>query len=152
MRWGIRGRSGRDNRLSSGPEGSPTESAVQHLRARPRRFVTRPGPAPLRQVPPEASEEAQEEPGLLPPGAEPAGLPETVLDRRSARRNGRDVASLACLADHGAYVVRCEIYPAYGTRSGPILRGPHRFATLSEANAFLDEAGRALECLGCHVS
>ena len=91
-------------------------------------------------------------PALSSADPESARLPESVLERRSARKEGREVASLACVADRGAFVVRCEIYPANGTRSEPILRGPHRFATLGEAHAFLDEAERALSYLGCDVS
>ena len=86
------------------------------------------------------------------PSAGDGGLPETVIERRSARKDGREVAALTCLVDGGAYVVECEVRPMHGARGHAISRGPYRFATLGEANAFLDEAGRALEYLGCHVS
>ena len=86
------------------------------------------------------------------PSAGDGGLPETVLERRSARKDGREVAALTCHVDGGAYVVECEVHPMNGGRGQQLTRGPYRFVTLGEANAFLDEAERALEYLGCHVS
>ena len=103
--------------------------------------------------PPAASAELPEHGAAAPPpGTAPAGPPETLLRRRSARKDGREVASLSCLAADGAYVVRCELQPANDVRGRLLTRGPYRFASLGEANAFLDEAKRALEYLGCHVS
>jgi len=93
-----------------------------------------------------------EDPDTAEPPVEHSRLPEAVLARRSARKNGREVASLTCLAAGGAYIVQCELQPLNGARGKLLTRGPYRFATLGEANAFLDEAERALEYLGCNVS
>jgi hypothetical protein len=52
----------------------------------------------------------------------------------------------------GEIVVECEVYPVNSLRVEPIRPGPYRFQTEEEANAFIEETGRALEYLGCAVS
>jgi hypothetical protein len=54
--------------------------------------------------------------------------------------------------DEGQVVVECEVYPVNSLRVEPIRPGPYRFGTEEEANAFVEETGRALEYLGCTVS
>jgi hypothetical protein len=74
------------------------------------------------------------------------------VDRRSARKDGREIVALRCVDADGAFVVECDVYPVSGLRVEPLRPGPYRFATRNEADAFLDEAVRALEYLGCDVS
>ena len=93
-----------------------------------------------------------EDPDAAKLAVEHSGLPGAVLAHRSARKDGREVASLSCFAADGSYIVQCELQPLNGAHGKLLTRGPYRFATLGEANAFLDEAGRALEYLGCNVS
>jgi hypothetical protein len=73
------------------------------------------------------------------------------LSLRTARKDGREVVSLRCVGRDGAYAVECEVYPVGALQIDPLSRGPYRFESLSEANAFLDEAVRALGFLGCDV-
>jgi hypothetical protein len=72
--------------------------------------------------------------------------------RRSARKDGREVVALRCV-DTGAngYVVECDVYPVDAVRVEPLRPGPYRFATRAHADAFMDEAARALTYLGCEL-
>ncbi len=70
---------------------------------------------------------------------------------RSARKDGRQVASLRLVEEGGAYVVECEVYPVSGLRVEPLRPGPYRFTAAEEGTAFMDEAVRALTYLGCDV-
>ena len=49
-------------------------------------------------------------------------------------------------------MIECDVYPVDGLRVEPLRPGPYRFTTRAEADAFMDEAGRALTYLGCDVS
>jgi hypothetical protein len=71
---------------------------------------------------------------------------------RTARKDGRQVVTLRRAHDGGQVVVECEVYPVNSLRVEPIRPGPYRFETEEEANAFVEETGRALEYLGCAVS
>jgi len=71
---------------------------------------------------------------------------------RTARRDGRQVVMLHRSEMGGEIVVECEVYPVNSLRVEPIRPGPYRFQTEEEANAFIEETGRALEYLGCAVS
>ena len=88
--------------------------------------------------------------------SEPAIQPEPLvgqeLDRRSARKNGREIVAMRCVATNGAFAIECDVYPAGGLRVEPLRPGPYRFATRADADAFIDEAVRALEHLGCEIS
>jgi hypothetical protein len=75
-----------------------------------------------------------------------------VYDRRTARREGREVARLRCVWAGSAFVVECEVFPVNAMRATPILPGPYVFESLKEAKAFLREVARALEYLGCYVA
>jgi hypothetical protein len=88
--------------------------------------------------------------------SEPAFQPEALLgqelDRRSARKDGREIVAIRCVESNGAFAIECDVYPVDGLRVEPLRPGPYRFATRAEANAFIDEAVTALEHLGCEVS
>jgi hypothetical protein len=74
------------------------------------------------------------------------------LDRRSATKDGREVAALRCVEVGGAFVIECDVYPVDGLRVEPLRPGPYRFATREKADAFIDEAVLALTYLGCEIS
>jgi len=88
--------------------------------------------------------------------SEPAPTVETLtgdeLDRRSARKDGREIVALRCVRANGGFAIECDVYPVDGLRVEPLRPGPYRFASREEANAFIAEAVRALEYLGCEVS
>lgn len=77
---------------------------------------------------------------------------EQELSIRSARRNGRQVVTLRCVETSGEFVVEAEVYPVSGFRVDPLRPGPYRFPSLLQANAFVDEAMRALTFLGCETA
>jgi hypothetical protein len=85
--------------------------------------------------------------------SEPAVQPEVLigdeLDRRSARKEGREIVTLRCVEADGAFVIECDVYPADGLRVEPLRPGPYRFPTRAEADAFIDETVKALTYLGC---
>jgi hypothetical protein len=83
---------------------------------------------------------------------DPAALTGDEVERRSASKDGREVVALRCVESHGAFVIECDVYPVDGLRVEPLRPGPYRFTTRAEADAFMDEAGRALTYLGCVVS
>jgi hypothetical protein len=70
---------------------------------------------------------------------------------RTASKDGREVVSMHCVAEADSYSVECKVYPITGLRVEPLRPGPYRFATLDEANAFLDEASLCLKHLGCEL-
>ena len=85
--------------------------------------------------------------------AEPAVYIQGVeVDRRSARKDGREVVALRCV-DTGmnGFVVECDVYPVDAVRVEPLRPGPYTFATRAQANAFMDEAAKALTYLGCEL-
>jgi hypothetical protein len=88
--------------------------------------------------------------------SEPAVQPDTLsgdeLDRRSARKDGREIVALRCVEANGGFAIECDVYPANGLRVEPLRPGPYRFATRDDADAFIAEAVRALEYLGCEIS
>jgi hypothetical protein len=73
------------------------------------------------------------------------------LSVRTARKDGREVVSLRRVGQDGAYAIECDVYPVGALQIDPLSRGPYRFESLTEADAFLDEAVRALGYLGCDV-
>ena len=85
--------------------------------------------------------------------AEPAVYIQGVeVDRRSARKDGREVVALR-FVDTGmnGFVVECDVYPVNGIRVEPLRPGPYTFATRIQADAFMDEAAKALTYLGCEL-
>jgi hypothetical protein len=87
---------------------------------------------------------------------DPAPTVETLtgdeLDRRSARKEGREIVALRCVQANGGFAIECDVYPVDGLRVEPLRPGPYRFGNRAEADAFIAEAVRALEHLGCEVS
>ena len=83
---------------------------------------------------------------------QPEALGGEELDRRSARKDGREIVAMRCVVTDGIFAIECDVYPAGGLRVEPLRPGPYRFATRADADAFIDEAVRALEHLGCDVS
>ena len=88
--------------------------------------------------------------------SEPAPTFETLtgdeLDRRSARKDGREIVALRCVQANRGFAIECDVYPVDGLRVEPLRPGPYRFGSRAEADAFIAEAVRALEYLGCEVS
>jgi hypothetical protein len=71
---------------------------------------------------------------------------------RTARKEGRQVATLRRLALGSQFMVESDVYPVGTMRVDPMRPGPYIFATREEANAFIEQAIQALEYLGCEVS
>jgi hypothetical protein len=86
------------------------------------------------------------------PALQPEPLTGDEVDRRSARKDGREIVALRCVEANGGFAIECDVYPADGLRVEPLRPGPYRFATRADANAFIDEAVKALEHLGCEIS
>ena len=88
--------------------------------------------------------------------AEPALRPDALdgeeLDRRSARKDGREIVALRCVELLNGFTIECDVYPVDGLRVEPLRPGPYRFGTRAEADDFIAEATRALEYLGCEIS
>ena len=80
-----------------------------------------------------------------------ASAVEQELAIRSARKDGRQVVTLRCVETNGEFIVDAEVYPVSGLRVDPLRPGPYRFASLLQANAFVDEAMQALAFLGCET-
>lgn len=70
---------------------------------------------------------------------------------RSARKDGRRVATIRRLEKDGSWVVEAEVYPVNSMLVEPKRPGPYVFASLEEADAFVEETARALEYLGCSL-
>lgn len=87
------------------------------------------------------------------PAVDPApDLAESELDRRSARKDGREIVTLRYVDVGDAFVIECDVYPVDGLRVDPLRPGPYRFATRDEAEAFIDEVVKSLTYLGCDLS
>jgi hypothetical protein len=71
---------------------------------------------------------------------------------RTARKEGRQVATLRRLALGSQFMVESDVYPVGTMRVDPMRPGPYIFATREEANAFIEQAIQALEYLGCEVT
>jgi hypothetical protein len=74
------------------------------------------------------------------------------VDRRSARKDGREVVALRCVDMAGSFVIECDVYPVDAVRVEPLRPGPYRFATRAQADEFIAEAVTSLTYLGCEVS
>jgi hypothetical protein len=86
------------------------------------------------------------------PAAPAPPLAEHELSIRSARKDGRQVVTLRCVEANGEFIVDAEVYPVSGLRVDPLRPGPYHFPSLLQANAFVDEAMRALTFLGCETA
>ncbi|HEY3106158.1 MAG TPA: hypothetical protein VGJ49_05105 [Gaiellaceae bacterium] len=76
----------------------------------------------------------------------------TELDRRSARKDGREIVTIRCVEADGMFVIESDVYPVDGLRVEPLRPGPYRFRTRGEADAFIAEVVTCLTYLGCEVS
>ena len=74
------------------------------------------------------------------------------VDRRSARKDGREVVALRCVNTGGMFVIECDVYPVDAVRVEPLRPGPYRFAKREQADEFIAEVTTSLEYLGCEVS
>jgi hypothetical protein len=71
---------------------------------------------------------------------------------RTAKKEGRQVATLRRLMLGSQYIVESDVYPVGTMRVDPMRPGPYVFATREEANAFIEQTTQALEYLGCEVT
>ena len=71
---------------------------------------------------------------------------------KTARKDGRQVATLRREQADGQVVVHCEVYPVNSLLVEPIRPGPYVFHSEEQATAFVEETSRALEYLGCAIS
>lgn len=70
---------------------------------------------------------------------------------RTARKDGRHVATLRRLSLGAQYIVESDVYPVGTMRVEPMRPGPYVFGTREEADAFIEQTTQALEFLGCDV-
>jgi hypothetical protein len=71
---------------------------------------------------------------------------------RTAKKEGRQVATLRRLALGSQFIVESDVYPVGTMRVEPMRPGPYVFATREEANAFIEQTTLALEYLGCDIA
>ena len=71
---------------------------------------------------------------------------------KTARKDGRQVATLRRLALGNQFIVESDVYPVGTMRVEPVRPGPYVFGTRDEASAFIQETTLALEYLGCEIS
>jgi hypothetical protein len=71
---------------------------------------------------------------------------------RTAKKEGRQVATLRRLALGAQFIVESDVYPVGTMRVEPMRPGPYVFSTREEANAFIEQTTLALEYLGCEIS
>jgi hypothetical protein len=71
---------------------------------------------------------------------------------RTARKEGKQVATLRRLMLGSQFIVESDVYPVGTMRIEPVRPGPYIFGSLEEAAAFIEETTLALEYLGCEVS
>ena len=71
---------------------------------------------------------------------------------RTARKEGKQVATLRRLMLGSQFIVESDVYPVGTMRIEPVRPGPYIFGSREEAAAFIDETTLALEYLGCEVS
>ena len=71
---------------------------------------------------------------------------------RTAKKEGRQVATLRRLALGSQFIVESDVYPVGTMRVEPMRPGPYVFATREEANAFIEQTTLALEYLGCEIA
>ena len=71
---------------------------------------------------------------------------------RTARKEGKQVATLKRLMLGSQFIVESDVYPVGTMRIEPVRPGPYVFGSREEAAAFIEETTLALEYLGCEVS
>jgi hypothetical protein len=71
---------------------------------------------------------------------------------RTARKDGRQIATLRRLTLGNQFIVESDVYPIGTMRVEPVRPGPYLFSNREEASAFIQETTLALEYLGCDIS
>ena len=71
---------------------------------------------------------------------------------RTAKKEGRQVATLRRLSLGAQFIVESDVYPVGTMRVEPMRPGPYVFGTVEEANAFIEQTTTALEYLGCDIA
>ena len=71
---------------------------------------------------------------------------------RTARKEGKQVATLRRLMLGSQFIVESDVYPVGTMRIEPVRPGPYIFGSREEAAAFIEETTLALEYLGCEVT
>lgn len=71
---------------------------------------------------------------------------------RTARKDGKQVATLRRLMLGSQFIVESDVYPVGTMRIEPVRPGPYIFGSREEAATFIEETTLALEYLGCEVS
>ena len=71
---------------------------------------------------------------------------------RTAKKDGRQVATLRRLMLGNQFIVESDVYPVGTMRVEPVRPGPYLFGSREEASAFIEETTLALEYLGCEIS
>jgi hypothetical protein len=71
---------------------------------------------------------------------------------RTAKKDGRQVATLRRLMLGNQFIVESDVYPVGTMRVEPVRPGPYLFGSRDEASAFIEETTLALEYLGCEIS
>lgn len=93
------------------------------------------------------------EPELQAPA--PAAMGGRAVDdnfTRTARKDGRQVATLRRLQLGNQFIVESDVYPVGTMKIDPVRPGPYVFGSREEASAFMEETTLALEYLGCEIS
>ena len=71
---------------------------------------------------------------------------------RTARKDGKQVATLRRLMLGSQFIVEADVYPVGTMRIEPVRPGPYIFGSREEAATFIEETTLALEYLGCELS
>ena len=71
---------------------------------------------------------------------------------RTAKKDGRQVATLRRLMLGNQFIVESDVYPVGTMRVEPVRPGPYLFGSRDEASAFIEETTLALEYLGCEIT
>jgi hypothetical protein len=71
---------------------------------------------------------------------------------RTAKKDGRQVATLRRLMLGNQFIVESDVYPVGTMRVEPVRPGPYLFGSRDEASAFIEATTLALEYLGCEIS
>ena len=71
---------------------------------------------------------------------------------RTARKDGRQIATLRRLMLGNQFIVESDVYPVGTMRVEPVRPGPYVFSSRDEASVFIEETTLALEYLGCEIS
>jgi hypothetical protein len=92
--------------------------------------------------------------GLQPTPSSSSGGGRAVDDNfsRTAKKDGKQIATLRRLALGNQFIVESDVYPVGTMRIDPVRPGPYVFGTREEASAFIEETTLALEYLGCEIS